>query len=351
MAAEGGGAGAGLSGRLAAEPYRFDFFQAVRVLERALRDAGGEALGPVGRDVNPGNEAVRFKALLSLGFPAAPVTRVDLAKSPAEMEVAFLGLVGAVGVMPHHYTQELIGHKGAEGKAAASRAFLDLFTHRMVSLFFRAWEKYRLLFAHERYALERGREPDDPITWGLYCLAGLGTGGLRGRLTVPDVTFLYYGGRFAQEVRNAEGLEAVLSEYFAAPVAVIQFQGQWLNLGPADLSVIGPTGRNNALGQGMVVGRRVWDVQGKFRLRLGPVGYAEFTRLMPQGDKFKALSQLARMYAGPEFDFDIQPVLKRTEVPPTRLGKAAGGRLGWNTWLKTKELAKDADQAVFAPRE
>lgn len=351
MGAEGGGPGVDLRALLSAEPYRFDFFQAVRMLERVVRHDEDVPSGPIGRDVNPLNEAIRFKALLGLAFPPSPVTKVDLTKQPAEMEVAFMGLVGSVGVMPHHYTAGLMGQRGAEGKAAASRAFVDLFTHRMVSLFFRAWEKYRLIFAHERYALEKGREPDDPITWGLYCLAGLGTEGLRHRTEVPDVTFLFYAGRFAQQVRNAEGLEAVLSEYFAARVTVIQFQGQWLNLGPRDLSLMGATGRNNQLGNGMVVGRRVWDIQGRFRLRLGPLGYEEFVRLMPQGDKFRPLSQLTRLYVGAEFDFDIQPVLKKEEVPMCRLGKAAGGRLGWNTWIKTKEMAKDADQAVFMPRE
>lgn len=358
MAAESWRESVDLSERVIREPYRFDFFQYVRVLERVVRywaNAGARRpTGAIGRGLNPAQEAMRFKGHLSLGFPTSPVTQVRVpgGEQPVEVEVAFLGLVGAMGVMPHHYSALLLGQRSAGDKQPASRVFLDLFTHRFVSLFFRAWEKYRLPFALERAVTEQGREKDDPITWGLYCLVGMGTAGLRGRLEVPDEALLYYAGHFSHQPRNFVSLEAILEEYIGVRIEVRQLQGQWLNLGPRDLSLMGASGRNNSLGRGLVVGRRVWDIQSKFRLRLGPVGYAEYRRLMPDGDKLRPLWHLTRLYVGIDLDFDVQPTLKAEEVPACRLqSKGDRGRLGWNTWLKTRPMTRDVEDAVFRLRE
>src|SRR5262249_10728187 len=130
-------------------------------------------------------------------------------------------------------------------------------------------------------------------------------------------------------------------------------QGQWLYLGEQDRSRMsgrkGGRGRNNRPGIDLVVGRRVWDVQSKFRVRVGPVGYAEFRRLMPSGDRLKAFCQLTRTYVGAGLDFDVQPVLKAAEVPLCRLASSGErSRLGWNTWAHSRAMTRDVDDAVFS---
>ena len=88
------------------EGYRFDFFQAVRVLERL-----SSARLPVGRSSIPSKEAVRFRSLLALSFPASSIYDVaqsDNGDSPPEMVVAFMGLFGHAGVHPRHYTNHEI---------------------------------------------------------------------------------------------------------------------------------------------------------------------------------------------------------------------------------------------------
>jgi type VI secretion system protein ImpH len=99
-----------------------------------------------------------------------------------------------------------------------------------------------------------------------------------------------------------------------------------------------------------VAGDRVWDQQAKFRIRVGPLTYAEFCGLLPSGSAFRPLVELVRFFAGQEYDFDMQLILKATEVPSCRLGQvgADAPRLGWSTWLKTAEFAHDAEDAVFA---
>ena len=124
----------------------------------------------------------------------------------------------------------------------------------------------------------------------------------------------------------------MLSELLRTDVRVLQFQGQWLAL-PAE----GQTRLDSAaatiagqLGRGAIAGQRVWDVQSKFRVRVGPIGYALFCRLMPCGDLLRPLCQFIRTYVGAEWDFDVQLVLRREEVPRARLD--GNCRLGWNSW-------------------
>jgi type VI secretion system protein ImpH len=358
MAPTGWRESADLSVRLLREPYRFDFFQAVRLLGRVVRawsERGPERPDePVGRNSLPEQEAIRFRTQPSLTFPPSPVLQVratataDGAPGPAEMLISFLGLVGPCGALPHHYTALLL--RRIREKDFSLRDFLDLFHHRLVSLFHRAWEKYRLPFSYEQFKQLAEQQQDDPVTWGLYCLVGFGTEKLRGRLEVPDEAFLYYAGHFAHQPRCVTSLEGLLADFFEMPLTVLSLHGQWLNLDDQDLSRMAGQGsrggRNNQMGVTLVVGRRIWDVQSKFRLRLGPLNYAQFQRLMPGGDRLKALCQLTRSYVGPELDFDVQPVLRAAEVPRCRLGGRLS-QLGWNTWVRSGAMRRDADEAVF----
>jgi type VI secretion system protein ImpH len=348
-----------LAENLIREAHRFDYFQAVRVLERIATDGEGKRQ-PVGEDFTPSQEAVRFRVLPSQNFPAAEIIEVrprisgdsPADSSPPEMVVAFLGLTGPAGVLPRHYTSLLI--ERVRAKDYALRDLLDLFHHRILSLFYRAWEKYRFPIAYERLARDESANKEDLFTDCLYGLLGFGTKNLRGRMNFDDEAFLYYGGFFAHAPRNALSLEAMLADYFEQNVLVKQFHGQWLYLSRDDQSALPddvmPDGLNCQLGRNVVIGERVWDVEGKFRIRLGPLGIDEFRRFMPDGDALLPLSQMIRSYVGPQFDFDIQPVLKAAEVPWCRLGGQSDSpsRLGWNTWIRSSEFPDDVDDAVFS---
>src|SRR5262249_22491886 len=108
-------------------------------------------------------------------------------------------------------------------------------------------------------------------------------------------------------------------------------------------------GRNNRLAVDLVVGSRIFDVQSKFRLRIGPLKYNQFYPFMPGGPSLKPLTQLTRSFVGPQLAFDVQLVLKGSEVPWLRLGASGMQRpyLGWNTWLRSEEFKTDVDDAVF----
>ncbi len=360
MATAGGRPGGPVGEALLREPYRFDFFQAVRLLERLQRHGGRRPARSGEGDSRAEEEVLRFRTQPSLSFPPSAITDIRRAadgtdgSAPLEMTVAFLGLAGSLGVLPHHYTALLL--ERVRNKDYSLRDFLDLFNHCLLSLFYRAWRKYRLPFAYERAAL-RGPGEVDACTRSLYCLVGLGTRGLRGRQKIPDEAFVYYGGHYAHWPRSAVALAAMLEDYFEVPVHVEQLHGQWLLLGPGDRSVMPggadcPEGRNCQLGLNVIAGERIWDVQSKFRLRLGPLSYRQFRSLMPNGDALRPVAQMARTYVGLEFDFDVQLVLTAPEVPWCRLQPGDDGpHLGWNTWIRSGEFAQNVTDAVFRPEE
>jgi type VI secretion system protein ImpH len=240
---------------LFAEPYAYDFFQAVRLLERL-----DSSRRPVGYANPPRTEVVRFRAHMSLSFP--PSTLYDLVKSEPNlplpvMTVAHLGLFGPSGALPRHYTEMLLRQE-REGQGPdkdALRDWLDLFNHRLISLFYRAWEKYRFYIPYERGDHERGE--GDAFTRCLFSLIGMGAPSLRHRLRVSlhelgdtveeehkeqvlagieDLALLHYSGFLSHRPRCAVALEALLRDYFELEVKVRQFRGQWLHLEPASQS-------------------------------------------------------------------------------------------------------------------
>jgi len=315
--------------------HSFEFFQAVRVLERLFR--GRE---PVGGASHPGREVARFRAHISLSFPPGEIQEVVVPEGEDPQPVVlvnFFGLAGPSGVLPHHYTELLL--ERAYLKDRTLRDFLDLFNHRMISLFYRAWEKYRLAAAYERGS--------DSFSEYLKNLVGFGTGGLQKRLSIDDQVLLYYAGLLLQRPHCACNLEGMVRDYFGVPAEVRQFHGHWVKLGEENQTRLGR--QNHRLGFSAVCGSRVWDRQSKFRIRLGPLGLESFERFLPGGFHHAPLTQMSRLFAGLELDFDVQLVLKAREVPACRLRSSGpGARLGWSSWLKTKPFARDAADTVLA---
>ena len=210
-----------LEKRLRNEPYLFEFFQAVRLLERFLPDKVG-----VGKFAPPSAEVARFQANSTLAFPASEIQALTWPeKGPVEMKVNFMGLTGPEGVLPLNYTV-FLAERARAGDSSAADLF-DIFNHRIISLFFQAWEKYRFWIAYER-------GDRDQFSHHLLDLIGLGTRGLQDRQAVPDDSLLYYSGLLAQHPRSAVALEQILNDYFEVPVEVEQFAGGWYRLDTSD---------------------------------------------------------------------------------------------------------------------
>ena len=323
--------------------YDFEFFQAVRLLARIFPERKR-----VGGTAQPREEVARFGAQLSMAFPPSAIhdiVRIPDSGDPVRMTVAFLALSGTQGILPFHYTERMIARKAARDNTLAE--FLDLFNHRVVSLFYRAWEKHRPPVLLEEAA---GSRVPDPITQYLFDLIGMGTHGLRGRMPVADESLLLYAGLIAQRPHSASALRAILRDYFSLPVEIEQCLGGWYTLSDADRCYLAPEMERNQLGEGAFLGDQVWDQQLRFRIRIGPVGLDRFIEFLPETPAMAKLVQLTRYIVGQTLMFDVQVFLQAEEVPYCRLDDEGfdAPRLGWMGWLKTEEFTIDADDAVSA---
>lgn len=330
MAAFGWRKKTGVSAGLFAEGHRFEFLQAVRLLEVMRRRPAG-----VAEVTDPTAEPVRFTSRVAFGFPPGEVVEVQpppASGGPARMTVSFLGLAGEFGPLPQHVTELVLRRLASKDKTAAD--FLDLFNHRLVSLFYRARKKYRPALGV--------RPPDEGRVAGtLFAFLGLGTPSLPGRMGVRDRSLLTHAGLLAGTQRSMVGLPCLLSEHFGVPVELEPFRGAWLTLDPDQRTRVGRRGRNNRLGESAVVGSRVWDQQAGFEVRLGPLSLSRFLDFLPTGGAFAPLVSLVRYYVGEELAFVVRLVLDAGEMPPLELGRAGDTRLGWSARLRGRAPARE----------
>ena len=330
--------GLALTDALAREPYAFDFFQALRRLENLHRDKPR-----IGASLRPADDPVRLGQEPSMAF--APATLSGFHRQaggrPPRLLSQFLGLLGPNGPLPLHLTEYARDRLRNADDPTFAR-FLDLFNHRMLALFYRAWAQTQPTVGFDRPAA-------DPFAAYVGSLFGLGMPALRRRDAMPDLAKLHHAGHLACQTRHAPGLQAILADFFKLPVAIEEFVGHWLLL-PRDYRWrLGESPATGTLGLSATVGSRVWDCQCKFRIRLGPVSLADYQRLLPGGDSLVRLIAVVRNYVGDALLWDLNLVLKQEEVPAIRLGES--GRLGWTTWLTSRPLARDGDDLFLSKKE
>jgi type VI secretion system protein ImpH len=322
---------------LRSEPYRFEFFQAIRLLERLAPDR--KALG---RFTNPADEVARLGAFPSLSFPASEIQSIDWPEGePPSLAVNFMGVTGPQGPLPHFYTTLILARLRSGDRTL--RDFLDLFHHRMLSFFYQAWEKYRFAVSYERGERDR-------FSHHLLDLIGLGTLGLQERLAVPDDAFLFFAGILGQRPHSAHALELLLNDYFEVPCEVIQLVGGWFRLDETTECCIGERSTpSEQLGLGAVVGDEVWNQQARARIRIGPLDLESYLDFLPNGSAYQPLRSLLRFWTNEEIDFEVQLVLEREEVPRCQLGGEGDSapQLGWVTWMKSKPMERHPEEAIF----
>jgi type VI secretion system protein ImpH len=321
--------------QLTLEPPAYGFFQAVRLLERLYPHRRA-----VGRFGDPADEVVHFSARPVIAFPPSEIHAVELAANhPARMVVNFMGLIGPLGVLPYHYTQ--LTAERSRVRDRALRDFLDIFQHRLISLFFRAWEKYHFTTSYER-------DGHDGVTEHLRDIVGLGIEAFRNRFPVADELLLYYAGALGPQSRSALALQEMLEDILQLPVEVEQFVGGWYRLARSTQCSVGDeTGPAEQLGLGAVVGDEMWDQQARVRLRIGPLTRAQYEQFLPKSSGYVQLQTLAKFFSHDQFDFEVQLVLARDDVPGCVLGSDDEPPLGWRTWLRTTPFARDADDTIL----
>ena len=339
---------------------RFRFFQAVRLLALSSEST---------TDAHPQLPArLRFGSALSLAFQPSEITSVaernpiplleDDKASPdqtnsrgappndaaLDMTVSFMGLTGPSGVLPTPYTELLIDRRN-QFHDKAGHEFLDLFTHRTVSLFFQSWRKYRFYLP-----FESGNA--DGFSRNLLDIVGVGLQHLQRRLLtnghgIPDRFLIHYAGLLSQKPVSAVNIAALVRGYFAIEAEVEQFVGQWMSLPLHEQSAL--DNRPCHLGQNTFVGERLWDRQTKMRLKLGPLKQPQFQQFMPGQPGLTALRELVQFCVGLTLDCDVTLILEREDIPPPSLAatKTTSPQLGYNLWLNSRPPQRDAQDVSF----
>jgi type VI secretion system protein ImpH len=331
-------------------PELFDFFQAVRLLKRLYHYQHSENFHSfeATRDIATRNDLIKFHLKTSNKFSVGYIEKIQINEMSREIEVFvnFMGLTGVTGILPQHYTELLMNAESCGNLAL--RDFFDIFNHRIISLFYAAWEKNHIFTSFERISHQSNSV--DPISQTLYSLSGMGIENIRNTLSIQAQCFAFYAGIFSRQPRSATALESLLQDHFKLPIKVLQFQGQWLQLADDERSLISSQrSRNNyqQLGRNFVLGKQYWSTQNKFRLYIGPLKYEQFQHLLPNEKKLKPIIELTRIFCGIEFDFDIQIELLADDVPYCVIGRFLPAYLGWNSWLRSRSSTKNANDMII----
>jgi len=335
----------GVAQQLFEEPHRFEYFQAMRIIEQVFHRQGMTAADEIPK-------RVRYRSSLSLGFPAAEIEAIEgwskegepleraaaVAHAVATESVggvrvtpAFMGLLGVSGALPLHYS-EMLNEREVYGRDRAARAFLDIFTSRMLAQHYAAWKKYRLAL---QYELDR-RERFLPL---VLSLSGLGLPGLRDRMTdghgdVFDQAIAYYAGGLRQRPVSAAFLQQMLSDYFDTKVMVEQFVGAWYEVPGEQTSRLGVV--NARLGTDALAGNRVWQRDLRLQLMVGPLTRERFDAFLPGGDAAHALKKWLVLLTGSCLEYEVRLVLKAEDVRGAGFGEGQQARLGWDSYLCTR---------------
>ncbi|UPG84797.1 type VI secretion system baseplate subunit TssG [Luteibacter aegosomatis] len=313
-----------------ADPGAYDWYDALRRAECAY-----PRHPRIGRSLRPADDAVRLAHAPSLGFASRTIDRVDRAGDTPRVHSLMLGLWGPHGALPLHLTEYTL-ERERSAQDRTFTAFVDTFHHRMLALFYRAW-------AESQPTVQMDRPHDDAFAGYLGAFVGIHAGALHDRDALPDDFRRFMAGRLVAQARPAEGLRAMVSAYFGLPVQLDEFSPGWLPL--PDEGRLRMGGGMAGLGTTAVLGEAVRDAQHRIRIRVGPVGYADYRRFLPGGDALDVLGAIVRFYASDQVDWDLQVVLLRDEVPSVHLGR--GARMGLSTWMGRYPGPGDAEDLVL----
>lgn len=332
-------------------PYRFEFFQAVRLLEQAYAKAGVRS-GVVG-------ELVRFRNSLLLSFPPSEIEALNAVESDNasqglprdgdmrhvtyEVTPTFIGLTGPVGALPRHYTEKLI-EREALFRDRAARVFLDIFSNRMVAFFYQAWKKYRLHFLYEQ-------DRKNLFTPLMLSLVGCDHARLRadlelGNRDIYDESIAHYAGIARHRPVSAANVQHMLEDYFGIRVRFEQFVGRWFSIPPDQRTTL--AGSYAELGVSSFCGERTWQRQTKIRILLGPLSREDFMSFLPYGNAARGLSRMLALTLGQSFEFEVRLVLKKEGIFSASLGREdQPARLGWDTFLQSQAASNDSSDAMY----
>ncbi|WP_289992582.1 type VI secretion system baseplate subunit TssG [Photorhabdus laumondii] len=295
------------------------FYQNVRRLLKRCRQREETAIIP--------DDVVQFSSVLTLD---APEREVESLLPPQEgdeqyrMAVHHFGLLGTLGALPLRYTEWLIDRRYRYGDESA-QAFIDIFTHRLLSLRFQAWQKYRLYINTE---LQNHAELQTYAEWQNYRALPAVIPAVAGQL-MADTTQRSHPacvGLLATPVRSMVNLQQLLQRELSMAVNIQPFKGRWQYAEQAHCCCLG----RSLLGDNPMLGRAYWDIQSGFHIQLGPFAARQRAAFMPGNEQYRKLTQWVWQFAGPLLSFSLELLVQHSGQGNLLNGSR---QLGWDGCL------------------
>jgi type VI secretion system protein ImpH len=334
MASPNGNENSDITHELIKEPYSFGFFAALRLLESFYRSSPR-----VGYSSRPVDDRIRIGQTPSLNFAPSTISSYTLTPDDtSQLKVLFYGLFGSNGPLPLHLTEHTLNRMRNDDSTLAD--FADMFHHRLLCFFYRAW-------ADKEPTVQLDRPEKDRFSFYVGSLLGIGDISLQNRDNIPDHTKLHFAAHLGCHTKHVEGLESILKDFFRVPVKIQEFIGEWLAIPKNSYCYLNNDHSTGQLGVSAVIGVRTWQCQHKFRINMGPMSLAKYESFLPTDTSLlKNLLSLVNNYVGFELNWDLNLMLNKNEVPTTQLGKY--GQLGWTSWLQAEKREYDANDLYIA---
>lgn len=321
----------GFLNKVASQPYKYDYFSLLRQLESVKFVTGGKLLG---KAVSPKMEKIRIRQEPSLIFAPRNIQSVALSPSYVEISINGFGLFGPSGPLPLHLTEYAYERQHQHGDRTWT-GFANMLQHRLAVLFYRAWANAQSIISLDKNAEDR---------FGKYIASfnGLDTPAIHNKGLIHEFAKRYFAGLLMKQSRSAANLQQLLNRYFKVPVTIQTNVGYWVEVAE-EKTQIGIMG-NYTLGDGLLLGDKLYDVQSKFRIIIGPLTLPAYRSFFKDGINTVRLREWVRLFAADEYEWDIQPVLMQKEVPLMDLGGQT--QLGLTTWLGN--VSRDAEDLIVS---
>lgn len=299
-----------LTPRLEAELTRINFYRFCQLLEKRQPDKP-----LLGSSSHPSDDPVRFCPHSGMGFPTSEFRAVEYDEEdenkPPVIRTTFMGLYGVDSPLPTAYlddiTQRREGHEALQG-------FLDIFSHRILTQFYRIWRKYSYPATFEAGGT-------DTLSQSLLGLVGLGIPGTANHIATPVSRFLALLGVLRQPAKTQEGVQAMVS--LLAPHTTVRVSPYCLR--PVEISH--PLGfyddRDFLLDGNTPLGDEAMDANSQLLIALATDNEQEAEGWKPDGLLYQDFLVMLRVYLGWRFKARITLTIgtRLLKVPP--LGEGA----------------------------
>jgi type VI secretion system protein ImpH len=320
--------------RLQEKPWRYGFLTLLR------RIGADPRIDPIGTAQRPQAEPFRLGQQPSLTFAPREIASVGESDGRLRVRLFGLGMLGPNGPLPLHVTE--IAREREESRRDATLVhFLDIFHHRYLTQFYRAWSS-------SQAAAGLDRPGDERFSFYVASLTGHDVDEIA-HGPVPAHARLSASAHLVREARNPDGLRATLASYFDVPVEIEEHVFHWYQVEPRNHSRLDRPGAPLTLDQSAMLGEYVPDRQHRFRIIIGPLAMEQYLRFTPRGEDLQQLTEWVSAFVGSEFGWELELRIKPQSAPPAVIGGPQ--QLGWSGWLGQSSSSEPITGMRFEPQQ